>query len=249
MAFLRDTATIFTREFAPVWRDPLSLVFTMAQPLLFLYLFGPLLAEGTATPGPAWQWFVPGILIMMCLSGPLMAGYFLLLDLIGGSMERLLVTPVSRTALLVGRTLKEFVVLLAQAVLIIGLAVPLGLDPHLPGVLTGLALLVVFGIGLGALSFVLAIVSAPGGELFYGVTQVVMFPLLLLSGVLLPVENGPGWLRAAASVNPVTYIVEAERALFAGRFLDTPVLYGALAALLTAIIGLHLGRRRIAMGV
>ncbi len=50
MTFFRDTATIFTREFAPVWRDPLSLVFTMAQPLLFLYLFGPLLAEGTPHP-------------------------------------------------------------------------------------------------------------------------------------------------------------------------------------------------------
>ncbi|WP_062347586.1 ABC transporter permease [Herbidospora yilanensis] len=249
MTFLRDTATIFTREFAPVWRDPLSLVFTMAQPLLFLYLFGPLLEKGTDTPGPAWQWFVPGILIMMCLSGPLMAGYFLLLDLIGGSMERLLVTPVSRTALLVGRTLKEFVVLLAQAVLIIGLAVPLGLDLHVPGVLTGLTLLVVFGIGLGGLSFLLAIVSAPGGELFYGVTQVVMFPLLLLSGVLLPVENGPGWLQVAAAANPVTYVVEAERALFAGRFLDAPVVWGASAAVVTALLGLHLARRRMARGL
>ncbi|GAB1818407.1 ABC transporter permease [Herbidospora sp. RD11066] len=249
MAFFRDTATIFSREFAPVWRDPLSMVFTMAQPLLFLYLFGPLLESGTATPGPAWQWFVPGILIMMCLSGPLMSGYFLLIDLIGGSMERLLVTPVSRTALLIGRTLKEFVVLLVQAALIIGLAVPLGLDLHVPGVLTGLALLVVFGIGLGCISFVLAIISAPGGELFYGVTQIVMFPLLLLSGVLLPVENGPGWLQVAASINPVTYIVEAERALFTGGFLETPVLYGALAAVITAAVGLHLGRRRMALGL
>ncbi|WP_066369800.1 ABC transporter permease [Herbidospora mongoliensis] len=249
MAFFRDTATIFSREFAPVWRDPLSLAFSMAQPLLFLYLFGPLLAEGTATPGPAWQWFVPGILIMMCLSGPLMSGYFLLIDLIGGSMERLLVTPVSRTALLIGRTLKEFVVLLAQAVLIIGLAIPLGLELHAPGVLTGLTLLVVFGIGLGALSFVLAMISAPGGELFYGITQIVMFPLLLLSGVLLPIENGPGWLQTAASINPVTYIVEAERALFTGGFMETPVLYGALAALVTAALGLYLGRRRMAQGL
>ncbi|MGJ6967522.1 ABC transporter permease [Streptosporangium sp. G11] len=249
--FFRDTGTVFSREFAPVLREPLGLLFTMGQPLLFLFLFGPLLG-GTGGPegqGSPWQWFVPGILIMMCLSGPMMAGYSLLVELIGGSMERMLVTPLNRTAMLIGRTMKEFAILLAQAVLIIVLAVPLGFRPHLAGVLAGLAVLTVFGVGLGALSFVLAIASRPGGELFYGVTQLVMFPLMLLSGVLLPVDSGPGWLQAVAALNPVSYIVEAERALFSGRFADMSVLYGTLCACAVAAVGLAMGTRAMRRGI
>jgi len=250
-SFLRDTVTVFSREFAPVPREPLGLLFTMGQPLLFLFLFGPLLGgtrsfEGDGSP---WQWFVPGILIMMCLSGPMMAGYSLLVELIGGSMERMLVTPLNRTAMLVGRTMKEFVILLAQAVLIIALAVPLGFRPHLPGVLAGLVILTVFGIGLGALSFTLAIASAPSGNLFYGVTQLVLFPLMLLSGVLLPMDFGPAWLQVVATVNPVTHIVDAERALFAGRFADLSVLYGTLWACVVAAVGLAMGTRAMRRGI
>ncbi|GAA0424617.1 transport permease protein [Acrocarpospora corrugata] len=249
MPFVRDTVTIFQREIAPTLRDPLGLLFTMMQPLLFLFLFGPLLSGNTGLQEAPWQWFVPGILIMMCLSGPMMAGYFLLVELIGGAMERMLVTPISRTAMLIGRTLKEFVVLLAQAALIIGLSVPLGFRPNAAGVLAGLALLVIFGIGLGALSFVLAIASAPGGELFYGITQLIMFPLLLLSGVLLPIESGPAWLQTVAAFNPVTYIVDAERALFAGDLTSMSALYGLLAAVAVCAIGLTLGTRAMRRGI
>ncbi|GAA3026137.1 ABC transporter permease [Streptosporangium longisporum] len=249
--FLRDTATVFSREVTPMFREPLGLLFTMGQPLLFLFLFGPLLGQtqSFAGQGSHWQWFVPGILIMMCLSGPMMAGYMLLVELIGGSMERMLVTPLDRTAMLVGRTLKEFVALLAQAVLIIALAVPLGFRLHPAGVLAGLVMLVVFGVGLGALSFVLAIASRPGGDLFYGVTQLVMFPLMLLSGVLLPMDSGPGWLQTAAALNPISYIVEAERSLFSGRFADTSVLYGTVAACAIAVIGLVTGTRAMRRGI
>jgi ABC-2 type transport system permease protein len=66
--FLRDTMTVFSREATPALRDPVSLVFTMGQPLLFLFLFGSLLT-GSPGAGGSWQSFVPGILVMMCLFG------------------------------------------------------------------------------------------------------------------------------------------------------------------------------------
>ncbi|MFC4118249.1 ABC transporter permease [Nonomuraea zeae] len=244
--FLRDTTTVFSREFAPVVREPAGLLFEMGQPLLFLFLFGSLL-DGAV--GASWQWFVPGILVMMCLTGPMGSGYTLLVELIGGSMERLMVTPLNRTAMLVGRTMKEMIILLAQAVLIILLSIPLGFELHVAGVLAGLAQLVVFGVGLGAFSFVLAIKSAPGGTLFYIVSQSIMFPLLLLSGVLLPLETAPGWLRVVGQVNPVTYIVDAQRALFSGDLTAPSVLYGAAAAVAVAAVGLHLGNRAMRKGV
>ncbi|MER7134492.1 ABC transporter permease [Streptosporangium saharense] len=248
---VRDTATVFSREFAPVPRQPLTLLFTMTQPLVFLFLFGPALSGATTFgQGEApWQWFVPGILIMLCLTGPMSAGYSLLVELLGGSLERMLVTPLSRTAMLVGRTMKEFVILLAQAALIVAFALPLGFRPSPLGVAAGLVLLTVLGAGLGGLSFVLAIASRPGGELFFGVTQLVMFPLVLLSGLLLPVETGPGWLRGAAALNPLFYVVEAERSLFAGRFTDPAVPYGVLAAGVVAAVGLALGVRAMRRGI
>ncbi|MGW3351564.1 ABC transporter permease [Nonomuraea rubra] len=244
--FLRDTTTVFSREIKPSLRNPVGLLFEMGQPLLFLFLFGSLL-DGAV--GSSWQWFVPGILVMMCLTGPMGAGYTLLVELIGGAMERLMVTPLNRTAMLVGKSVKAMLTLLVQAVLIIALALPLGFELHVAGVLGALAQLVVFSVGLGALSFVLAIKSAPGGTLFYIVSQSIMFPLLLLSGVLLPLETAPTWLRVLGQVNPVTYIVDAQRALFSGDLANPSVLYGTATACAIAAIGLYLGNRALRRGV
>jgi ABC-2 type transport system permease protein len=243
MKFLRDTATVFSREFTPALRYPVGLAFEMGQPLVFLFLFGSLLG------GSSWQWFVPGILIMMCLSGPMGAGHSLLIELTGGSMERMLVTPLNRTAMLVGRTLKESVTLLAQAVLIIALAMTLGFRLYPAGVLAGLAMLIVFGLGLSALSFVLAIKSQPSGTLFWVVTQTLLFPMVLLSGILLPLDTGPSWLKAVGAVNPVSYLVDAQRALFNGQIVTLPVLYGLIVACGVAVIGLALGVRVMRRGI
>ena len=247
MKFLRDTVTVFSREATPALRDPVSLVFAMGQPLLFLVLFGSLLAD--SLPTDSWQWFVPGILVMMCLAGPMGAGHSLLVELTGGSMERLMVTPLNRTAMLVGRNLKESVTLLVQAVLIVALATAFGFRLYPAGVLAGLFMLAVFGVGLSSLSFVLAIRSQPSGALFWVVTQTLMFPVTLLSGVLLPLEGGPAWLRVVGAINPVSHIVDAQRALFLGEFGAASVLYGSLAAVAIALAGLVVGTRAMRRGV
>jgi ABC-2 type transport system permease protein len=186
---------------------------------------------------------------MMCLFGPMGAGHSLLIELTGGSLERMLVTPLNRTAMLIGRTMKESITLLAQAILIIALATALGLRLYPAGMLAALVMLTVFGIGLSALSFVLAIKSQPSGNLFWIVTQTLMFPIVMLSGVLLPMDFGPAWLQAAGSVNPVSYIVDAQRALFSGDFGNMSVLYGTVAAVVIAMAGLLLGTRTMRRGI
>ncbi|MEV0144875.1 MULTISPECIES: ABC transporter permease [unclassified Nonomuraea] len=244
--FLRDTATVFGREITPALRQPAGLLLEMGQPLLFLFLYGALL-DGAV--GSSWQWFVPGILVMMCLTGPLASGYTMLVELIGGSLERLLITPLNRTAMLVGRTMKVTVVLLCQALLIVVLALPLGFRLHPAGALAGIAMLLLFATGLGSLSFMLAIRSAPDGTLFFLVTQALLFPLMLLSGVFLPMSGGPSWLRAVGEVNPVTHVVDAQRALFSGDLTHPSVLYGTAAAALVAVLGLVAGNRALRKGV
>ncbi|MGC7093323.1 ABC transporter permease [Amycolatopsis lurida] len=237
MNLLNHTGVVFGREIKPNLLSPWGLLITMVQPLVFLLLFGPLL-PGDGSP---WQWFVPGILVMLALFGTMASGYGLLMERGGGSLERLLVTPVSRTAMLLGRVLKEVVLLVAQAVLITLVVLPLGFTLHPAGVLAGLALLALLGIGMGALSFALAIAVRKQDSLFWAIHQTVLFPLLLLSGVLLPIDGAPGWLHAVARINPLSYVVDAERALFRGELATAAVLHGSLAVAGIAAVGLYLG--------
>lgn len=243
-ALVRDIATVFVRESLPGWREPFVLVFGMLQPLVFLVLFGPLLAGIPGVPGTSpWQWFVPAILLMLALFGTTGTGYSLLTEIQTGSHERLLVTPMNRSAMLVGRTLKDVAELLAQAALIVAVTLPLGFRLHLPGALFGLALLAVVGVGVGALSHALAIACRRNHETFYMVQQTLLFPLLFLSGLMLPLELGPGWMQLLGTVNPLTHVAEAMRALFAGNVADLVVLRGWAVALGLAGLGLALGTR------
>lgn len=244
MNLVREIGIVFFRELRPTLRYPLGLVFGMVQPVIFLVLFGSLLS-GVAWggDGTAWQWFVPGILIMMGLSSTVSAGYMLLTEITGGSLDRMLVTPVTRVAILVGRTMKDVVMLLAQSLLIIVVVLPFGFDLHVVGTVSALFLLTVIGVGLGAYSCALAVAARKQESLFYVIQQTLLFPLLMLSGVLLPMESAPAWLRAISRVNPLTYIVDAERALFAGRLTGVSVVVGTLCAVVFAVSGVLVGAR------
>jgi ABC-2 type transport system permease protein len=238
---IADTWNVMVRELRPVFREPASVLFAMVQPLVFLGLFAPLLPE--VEHGSALQWFVPGIIAMTALMGASFTGANLTQEIVTGSHERLLVSPLSRSSLLVGRALKEIVPMLMQAAIIVAVVTPFSFDLHLGHVLVGVVILSGFSIGVGALSFALALVSKDQEWLFWTVQQTLVFPVLLLAGVLLPLDGAPGWLRAAAHLNPLKYVVEAERALFAGTFpLDT-VLYGAVASALVGGFGLVVGLR------
>ena len=111
-----------------------------------------------------------------------------------GSHERLLVSPLDRSSLMVGRALKEVVPLLMQAVIILAVVTPFSFELHLGGVLVGMAMLALFSVGVGSLSFALALASQGQEWLFWTVQQTLIFPVLLLAGVLLPLQGAPGWL-------------------------------------------------------
>ncbi|MFG1920991.1 ABC transporter permease [Cryptosporangium sp. NPDC048952] len=236
---MRDTAVVFSRELRPVLRSPFSLIFTMVQPVFFLALFAPLLPDDVGS----LQWFVPGIVVMSCLFGTSVTGSNLQLEMQTGSHERMLVSPLSRSSLLIGRALKEIVPMVAQAIVLILVTIPFGFRLHVVGVVVGLVILSVFCVGLGALSYSLALVSEGQEWIFWTVQQTLLFPLLLIAGILLPLDNGPGWLKALSHVNPLTYLVDAERVLFNGEVLSGTVGAGLLAAVLTCLGGLWVGIR------
>jgi ABC-2 type transport system permease protein len=241
---LHPAGIVLSRQLRPLARDPFVLIFGVLQPLVFLALYGPLLAAlpgaGGASP---WQWFVPGIIVMVSLFGTSVAGSYLLEEIRVGAFERFLVTPLDRRSLLVGRALKEVVPLTLQALLIIALVTPFGFRVEPAGIALGLLLLAVFGVGLGALSHSLAMSVRHQEYLFWLVQQTLLFPMLLLSGILLPMELAPDWLYALSRLNPLTYVVEAERALFAGDLADPSVAVGAAVAIGVAAVGLLVGTR------
>ena len=239
--FLADTWNVMVRELRPVLREPASVLFAMVQPLVFLGLFAPLLPK--LSEGSALQWFVPGIVSMTALMGASFTGSNLTQEIMTGSHERLLVSPLSRSSLLVGRSLKEVVPMLMQTAIILLVVTPFSFDLHLGGVLVGMAVLSLFSIGVGALSFALALASKDQEWLFWTVQQTLIFPVLLLAGVLLPLQGAPGWLQTASDLNPLKYVVEAERALFGGSFPVDTVAYGFIGAGVVAALGLFVGLR------
>ncbi|OIJ32862.1 MULTISPECIES: ABC transporter permease [unclassified Microbacterium] len=242
----RDTRNVLSRELKPVLRDPFTLIFSLLQPLVFLGLFAPLLIGDSGRPaGETLAWFVPGVLVMIVLFGTGSTGSNLQYEMMTGSHERTLVAPLARSSLLVGRALKEIAPIVVQALIIVLIAWPFGFAADIPGLLIGLALLAVFGVGLGSLSYSLALATKDREWLFWGVQQSLIFPLLILSGMLLPLDAAPDWMRVVAAVNPVNWVVQAERALFAGELGDVTVLWGWVSALAVAAVGLVVGVRAI----
>jgi len=236
-----DIRTVFSRELRPTLRQPFTIIISMVQPLVFLALFAPLLPE--VEGGSALQWFVPGIVVMSCLFASSMTGSNLLFEIQTGSHERMLVTPLRRPALLIGRALKEIVPMVAQAALIVAVCLPFGFRLHLTGALIGMVILAGFCVGLGALSYTLALASKNQEWLFWTVQQTLLFPLLLLAGMLLPIDGGPDWLQTMAKFNPLTYVVDAERALFQGDIWAATTVTGAISAAGVAVLGLAVGVR------
>ncbi|SFN90437.1 ABC-2 type transport system permease protein [Pseudonocardia ammonioxydans] len=246
---LTDIRNVWWRETLTIVRDPFSLIFSLVQPLVFLGLFGPLLSglagDGGMFGGSSLQWFLPGVIVMITMFGTSMTGANLQFEIMTGAFERMLATPLARSSLMVGRALKELTPLVVQAAIVTLVAVPFGFALYPLHVLVGLVLLGVFGVGVGALSYALAIAARRTEWIFWAVQQSLLFPLLILSGMMLPLETGPEWMRVASLVNPLTYVVDAERALFSGTLADPAVLNGFVAAVVTAAVGLAVGIRAI----
>ena len=245
-----DTRAVFLREMSLVLRDPFSVIFSLVQPLVFLALFGPLLA-GSVDPAALGgasplQWFLPGVIVMICLFGTGASGSNLLFEISLGSYERVLASPLRRPAILIGKSLKELAPLVVQAALITVVSIPFGFVLYPLQVLAGLLLLGVFGVGMGAFSNALAIASRKREWMFWAVQQSLLFPLLILSGMMLPLEAGPRWIQVVGRFNPLTYIVDAERALFSGSWTDPAIGWAVLAAVLTCVVGLWVGVRQVA---
>ncbi|MEV8632862.1 ABC transporter permease [Streptosporangium sp. NPDC051023] len=230
----RHTALFLGYELRNVRRNPVWALFGILQPVLYLLLFAPLLTGTTrgGTLGEALQMFTPGAMMMIALFGSLFTGFSMINETRNGTLERLAVSQAWRPAIILGRVLKDMIVLAFQALLVMGVAVLMGLRLSLAAVLLMLLLMAATGLFAASLSYGLALAIRDEN----GLSQIVQFfalPLTLLAGMLLPVSLGPQWMQTAARFNPLYYSVEAGRSLFAGRLSDSaiPVAFGLFIVL------------------
>lgn len=236
MGFLLGTRLVFVRSLRPPLRNPVSVLVGISLPLIYLALFGPLLRGIAGTTGTnSWQWFVPGMLIQLTLFGTAYAGFSLMPELRSGVMARLRVSPISRPALLLGRVLKDLTILLVQSALFLGASTVFGFRASIPGVVIALLLTTLTGVAIGTASYTLAL-KVRHEYVFAPILSAVLVPLMLLSGVLLPMQLGPHWLYDVSRANPLSHIVDAARAAAAGDYTSQTVLVGtAIAAGLIAV--------------
>lgn len=200
MRFLRDTWILFSHNVRMTLRNPVWVFLGIFTPVLYLLLFAPLLDPLTNAPGfPAGgglEGFTPAALVIIGMFGATFVGFGLIAQLSAGEIERLRVTPASRLALLMGSVLRDVAQLLEQAALLVVIALLLGLElENVAGV--GMAL-VMLGLLLASCSYALALTLKDENS-FSSTLQFFLAPLLLLSGILLPLTLAPDWLRTVVA--------------------------------------------------
>jgi ABC-2 type transport system permease protein len=243
---LRDAAIIFRYQMRLLLREPIWIVIVMIQPLLYLALFAPLLDPIAKTPGfppgDAWQVFVPGLLIQLGIFGSMFVGFGIIAEIRFGTVERMRVTPASRLGLLLGRVLRDTVVLLIQATLLTLIAVVFGLRVPLAGALITVGIVGLLGISLSSLSYAAGL-WLKSEDALAPLLNMVSVPVLLLSGILLPMTLAPRWLQRIAQLNPFSHVVDGARAAFRNDLGDSSLVIGLISAAVLAVVGLAIATR------
>jgi ABC-2 type transport system permease protein len=188
--------------------------------------------------------FIPGLLVMQALFGTAFVGFSLIDDIRTGVIERFLVTPVKRPAILLGRVLRDAVILLLQCILITLVAIPFGLSLNAGGFLLSLLLYALIGVTMASVSYGFALIYKIEDPLAPTLNTITL-PVSLLSGIILPLALAPVWLQDLGKVNPFYYAVNAARALFAGNFQSIEIVEGFVIISILAILVFQWGLRSL----
>jgi ABC-2 type transport system permease protein len=189
-------------------------------PLLFLLLFSQLLQKLTSLPGLSGNYLTyltPGILVMNAVLGAFQSGMSIVNDINSGFLQKLLLTTVSRPAILLGRLMTDVLVLVVQSIIIIVVAIPLGLTiiTGLSGILLIFMTLVIFDLAWSGLLLALGLKTRKP-ETISAVGNLLAFPLLFVSSALFPTAIMPSWAQTVSSFNPVSYASDITRDLIQG---------------------------------
>jgi ABC-2 type transport system permease protein len=215
--YATQTFAVAAAEVQKLYHDPLELLTRAVQPVLWLMLFGEVMARvhGVA-PGdiPYLDFLAAGILAQSALFVAIFYGISAIWERDLGVLQRYLVSPAPRSALVLGKAISAGVRALSQALIVYLLALLLGVGIDLnPLSIVGVALAIMLGSGLfSTLSLIIACIVKTR-ERFMGIGQVLTMPIFFASNAIYPLSLMPAWLSAVSHVNPLTYEVDALRAL------------------------------------
>jgi ABC-2 type transport system permease protein len=225
MSFLFDSWVLFVRSIKKLIRTPILLFFSLFQPIIFLVLFTQLFSRfgvllANSFPGTSYLSFaVAGIVLQNGFSSALQSGTSIVDDLTSGFLEKELVTPVNRSAILFGRLLSDAFRVVVQSTIILALAYLLGAQfaSGIPGVLLIFVLVAFFGLAWSGISLTIGL-RTKSAETVFGLGGLLTFPLLFISSALVPISFTPDWMQTVSMFNPISYTVDAVRALTLSGF-------------------------------
>jgi ABC-2 type transport system permease protein len=221
---LRHSAYLAARSTTALVRQPAYAAMTLIQPMIWLLLFGALFESIADVPGFAaahgsyLEFITPGIVMMTALFSSGWAGTVYIEDMERGVMDRLLASPVSRGAMIVGTLAYQGLTTVIQTlvVLVIAFAAGARFPGGLAGVLVTLLAAVLISVIIASLSDALALLLRQQ-EALIGISQFIVLPLQFLSSALMDTALAPEWVRTVARYNPVDWaVVAAREALSAG---------------------------------
>ncbi|MEU9318281.1 ABC transporter permease [Streptomyces sp. NPDC048295] len=232
----RDTWLVWSREMTHRYRQPTWLVLGLAQPVLYMFFFGPLLKKYVAytpgfPPGGTWNVFAPALMYQMVIIGSSFCGLSLLAEYRSGVLDRFRVTPMRPAALLLGKVCTVAVNVLIQAgVIVLVCHFAFHVTPPVAGLALCLLMAALLSAAIASCSYGLAL-RIRSEEALPAVLNALLMPLFLLSGTLLPItpELAPTWLWELSRINPVAHVMDASRAAFRGDYTAHTLLPGALA--------------------
>ena len=248
---LRDCLLVTGRNLRHFTRQPALVLFSTIQPVMFVLLFNYVFggAIGDSLPeGVAYiSFLLPGILIQSAAFRASQTAVGLAEDMTKGVVDRLRSMPMSRAAVLVGRTAADLVrtVFVVVLMILVGYLLGFRFTQGVPAAVGAVAVVCLFSLALTWIFAFVGLVS-DGAETAQSAGFVAIFPLVFASSVFVPIETMPSWLEGFASVSPVTLAVDAARALSLGGDVVGPLL-GFLAwtaAILVVFVPLCVWRFR-----
>lgn len=246
MTLLTDTRYLFVRSLKKLIRNPILLFFSLFQPIIFLVLFTQLFSElanfpGFLPPGISYLEFATaGIILQNAFGSSLQSGTSMVLDIDSGFLQKMLVTPVSRPAILLGRLTSDAFRVMVQSAIILALSVLLGgyVVTGIVGVLLIFFTIAFFGLAWSGISLAIGL-KTRSSETVFAIGGFITFPLLFMSTALVPAASLPSWINTISQFNPISYAVNAIRALMITGF-DWPTIlaaWGVIALIAVVTLG------------
>lgn len=244
-SFIGDVWANFKRWLIKFFRSSHTVIMDLMQPILFLILFVEVFGDIVSNPisgvlGGEVEYvtfLLPAISIQVAVMTGMSSGVGLVRDIEEWIFEKVMVSPMSATAVFIGKTTSELVRIAAQIAIILALGIALGakISTGILGMLGIIGVGLLFSIVFISLTTSISMITKDLGAL-QAILMPIMFPLLFLSSAFLPLKILPDWIQIFGKFNPITYGVDAARAITLGKDVMTTIEFNALSGMWNTVV-------------